>query len=722
MISRLEILPNEIFFNIFSHLSWNEILTSFWSLNERFNSLVCSTFSMNQTGIIIGQTNLSYKIFLTKLFPLISNCSSLINSIRHIHFDGSNSNSYDFFNQNENIHNYPNLESFVLNQIYLSELLIENLSLLIQYRLKELTLILDEDIFKVFRLEDKPYIMVSSQVKKRLLMFKDLLNEIFSEKCQLISLRLDIPRDHSYLNIHQCLSSSAISNTIKIQYCCMTLRYVDIRLHYACLIEHLIEHVPNLERLSVYLRESWNRNKLWDLTIGPFEESDTMPVNKKFDVKRLKYFILKCGVNYDRQLNYLKWFFNNLSNVEKMKIRLRINGVCKKSPIINESIVDANFIRKYLMSDTINNLIHFNFYIISICKFLSNYTERTINSFKIHPFFIERQWTNVKCLFDPIKFYQHLSSSPSCINNLSEYFPDLISYSDIFFWPNLKYIEANFHEKVHLYLERLNELFPNVSCIKFDMGSQTYCDNSIVPFKMEQHKLTDIHLRYVTRLDFGLYFSRGFGSNGSCDDQNKERAKILAPLISMPVQLSYLRIEQFEWLLHIIQYAFDELEENALINVRYLEFCVPSCTYGENETVLLGKNLVPFLSKYMPYLQTLCLWKRDDFPWSSMESLNGEKFSGQSPDISQKPHFYRRSGILARRWLKYLKATESINQHAARFEQDLCELVEQLKQLVYLDIHGEINDEKLESYRLMVQKRFSDAHFSIEKSRFRLWI
>ncbi|CAF5224328.1 unnamed protein product [Rotaria magnacalcarata] len=82
--------------------------------------------------------------------------------------------------------------------------------------------------------------------------------------------------------------------------------------------------------------------------------------------------------------------------------------------------------------------------------------------------------------------------------------------------------------------------------------------------------------------------------------------------------------------------AFDELEENVLINVRYLEFCVPSCNYGENETVLLGKNLVPFLSKYMPYLQTLCLWKRDDFPWSSMESLNGEKFSRQSADISQK--------------------------------------------------------------------------------------
>ena len=122
MISRLEILPNEIFFHIFSHLLWDEILTSFWSLNERFKSLVCSTFSMNKTEIIIGQTSLSYKIFLSKLFPLISNCSSLISSIRHIHFDGSNSYSYDFVNKNGNIHNYPNLKSLVLNQIYLSEL------------------------------------------------------------------------------------------------------------------------------------------------------------------------------------------------------------------------------------------------------------------------------------------------------------------------------------------------------------------------------------------------------------------------------------------------------------------------------------------------------------------------------------------------------------------------------------------------------------------------
>jgi hypothetical protein len=40
-----------------------------------------------------------------------------------------------------------------------------------------------------------------------------------------------------------------------------------------------------------------------------------------------------------------------------------------------------------------------------------------------------------------------------------------------------------------------------------------------------------------------------------CIDQNKLRAELLAHLISMPIQLIYLRIEQFEWLLHLIEYV-----------------------------------------------------------------------------------------------------------------------------------------------------------------------
>jgi hypothetical protein len=47
-----------------------------------------------------------------------------------------------------------------------------------------------------------------------------------------------------------------------------------------------------------------------------------------------------------------------------------------------------------------------------------------------------------------------------------------------------------------------------------------------------------------------------------------------------------------------------------------------------------------------------------------------------------------------------------------------------LKQFVYLDIHGQINPEKVEVSRLMVQKRFSNPniYFSIEIARFHRWI
>ncbi|CAF0825724.1 unnamed protein product [Rotaria sordida] len=61
------------------------------------------------------------------------------------------------------------------------------------------------------------------------------------------------------------------------------------------------------------------------------------------------------------------------------------------------------------------------------------------------------------------------------------------------------------------------------------------------------------------------------------------------------------------------------------------------------------------------------------------------------------------------------------NQHVIIFEEDLCQLVKRLKQLVYLNIYGRIRYEKVESYRLMVQRRFPNSRFDIEISRFRLW-
>ncbi|CAF3755553.1 unnamed protein product [Rotaria sp. Silwood1] len=188
-------------------------------------------------------------------------------------------------------------------------------------------------------------------------------------------------------------------------------------------------------------------------------------------------------------------------------------------------------------------------------------------------------------------------------------------------------------------------------------------------------------------------------------DENEIRAKVLAHLISMTVQLKYLLIERFEWLLHVIQYASNELRINALSTVRYAEFCLPSCHNGY-ETIHIGKRLVPFISTYMPHLQTLRLWRPDDFPWTTVR-----------PDY--KRHY---DDVLRRRWLKSLEKPESIAQHVVVFEEDLCQLIDKSKDFTFLDIYGEIHYKKVEPYRLMVQARFPHSRVDVEISRFRLWL
>ena len=113
------------------------------------------------------------------------------------------------------------------------------------------------------------------------------------------------------------------------------------------------------------------------------------------------------------QLNYLKWIFNNLNHVEKLQISLQITEVLKNDSTINVFVIDANFLRRYFLADTIINLIYFDFDIISKCELSSNNIEKIIHSFQVHPFFIEHQWTNVACVYDSTNSYQHLSSSSS---------------------------------------------------------------------------------------------------------------------------------------------------------------------------------------------------------------------------------------------------------------------------------------------------------------------
>jgi len=116
----------------------------------------------------------------------------------------------------------------------------------------------------------------------------------------------------------------------------------------------------------------------------------------------------------------LKWLLNNLNYIEKLQVHLRNNKLMeRKYQKIWRSVISANFIRQYCLPDRIINLIYFDFYVCSECQLSLNDIEKIINSFKIHSFFISHQWTNVKCLFDPITSCQHLLSSFSDTQQLS---------------------------------------------------------------------------------------------------------------------------------------------------------------------------------------------------------------------------------------------------------------------------------------------------------------
>ncbi len=58
-----------------------------------------------------------------------------------------------------------------------------------------------------------------------------------------------------------------------------------------------------------------------------------------------------------------------------------------------------------------------------------------------------------------------------------------------------------------------------------------------------------------------------------------------------------------------------------LSTVRHAEFGISSCNIGNNESIHIGKHLVPLLRMFMPELQTLCLWRPDDFPWTSSKFI-----------------------------------------------------------------------------------------------------
>jgi len=155
MLTRMETLPNEILLYISSYLEWFDILTSFWSLNIRFNSLVCSILSNNDNrlnGGLLFTCGLSYNKYSTILFPLISNSSSLSSSIQRIYFDGRNSSAYDLCHKwlfnDENILRFPNLKSLILTRCGSMKSIFHGLPYLIEHQLDELTLTFDDQLFR----------------------------------------------------------------------------------------------------------------------------------------------------------------------------------------------------------------------------------------------------------------------------------------------------------------------------------------------------------------------------------------------------------------------------------------------------------------------------------------------------------------------------------------------------------------------------------------------
>ncbi|CAF4806466.1 unnamed protein product [Rotaria sp. Silwood1] len=474
MISKFETIPNEILLNIFGYLSWDKILISFWSLNRRMNSLIYSIFSIDKYEISFNQLDLSYKKFSLYLLPLICNSSYLSSLFKYIHFDGINSNSYNvideflFYNNDKQNLCFSNLKSLKITRCLLSQSLIQTVSLLIRNHLDQLTLTIDEEMIELIRKPEEPC-RIASHARKSVMMFKQLIRQFFSNKSQLTYLRFDIADDNSPINIHQCLtlsphpSSSSIFN--KAQYCCLTLRYLYICLKYTYFLEQLIEYILNIERLSVTFKHRMDFEPRSKSTIETLIKSNGNWFEK---VPKMNYFTLKVFVKKHLEFAYLKWLLNNLNHIRKFKLHLQIYRMYSSSDImIKEYVVDANFIRQYCMPDVIINMTDFQFYIISECQLLLNNIEKIINSFKIHQFFLNHQWTNVTCFYDPLMSYQHLSSST--VNTL-QFMNGLHFHGNIFTWPHIQDISIDFHPSLYLFLERLDEMYPNVSHIKVYTG------------------------------------------------------------------------------------------------------------------------------------------------------------------------------------------------------------------------------------------------------------
>ena len=120
---------------------------------------------------------------------------------------------------------------------------------------------------------------------------------------------------------------------------------------------------------------------------------------------------MKSHIHNNFEFVYLKWLLNNVNHVKKLEIRLYSGDIWKQDPMTGKSFISANFIRQYCLPDAIINLKDFRFYICAKCQLRSNDIEKIIKEFQTNSFFIDHQWTNIKCFYDKNKSNQHIFSS-----------------------------------------------------------------------------------------------------------------------------------------------------------------------------------------------------------------------------------------------------------------------------------------------------------------------
>ena len=128
-------------------------------------------------------------------------------------------------------------------------------------------------------------------------MIKELLRQIFSEKCRLKYLQLDISEESHCDSLHECLLArpSFYWNSIQTHAhsFCATLRQIDIRLNSTCFLQNLIKRVPNLEQLSVDFIShlTFNLPNEWDIeACRKFNENWFNNVGRKILFFAFRYF------------------------------------------------------------------------------------------------------------------------------------------------------------------------------------------------------------------------------------------------------------------------------------------------------------------------------------------------------------------------------------------------------------------------------------------------